>query len=263
MSADNNSKTLFISDLHLDADNPAITATLLDFLESGTSDCKALYILGDLFEAWVGDDDTSALHTTIAQALQRLSSTGVAIHIMHGNRDFLLGPDYARRCGATLINEPALIDCHGYRLVLLHGDSLCTRDMEYMKFRQMVRSSRWRQEFLDKSLVERHMIAQQARRQSSEANSNKASDIMDVTHQEVINLLQELQVNFMVHGHTHRPAVHTIRLQEPINGHSEAQRLVLGSWDQKGWVLEVSNEGFNLRHFPLLRTDRVTASSQH
>jgi len=263
MAATGNSKTLFISDLHLDADNPAITATLLDFLETGTADCGALYILGDLFEAWVGDDDNNVLHSSVAAALHKLSSSGVAIYMMHGNRDFLLGHEYAGRCGATLLEDPAVIDCHGKRLALLHGDSLCTRDSEYMKFRQMVRSTRWRQEFLDKSLVERHMIAQQARLQSKEANSNKASDIMDVTHQEVIKLLHELQVNYMVHGHTHRPAVHTIRLQEPINGGTEAQRLVLGSWDHKGWVLEVSDDGFNLRHFPLISADQLTANPLH
>ncbi len=263
MAAGNNSKTLFISDLHLDADNPAITATLLDFLETGTSDCDALYILGDLFEAWVGDDDNNTLHSTVAQALYELSSRGVIIYMLHGNRDFLLGQEYARRCGAKLLEEPAIIDCHGKRVLLLHGDSLCTRDNEYMKFRQMVRSSRWRQEFLGKSLVERHMIAQQARQQSKEANSNKASNIMDVTHQEVIKLLHELQVNYMVHGHTHRPAVHTIRLQDPINDSAEAQRLVLGSWDHKGWVLEVGDDGFNLRHFPLVPADQLTLNPQH
>lgn len=263
MAAGKNSKTLFISDLHLDADKPEITATLLDFLDTGTADCDALYILGDLFEAWVGDDDDDALHSLVAQALHKLSSRGIAIYMLHGNRDFLLGQEYALRCGATLLEDPSVIDCHGKRVVLLHGDSLCTRDSEYMKFRQMVRSSRWRQEFLDKTLVERHMIAQQARQQSKEANSNKASDIMDVTHQEVINLLHELQVNIMVHGHTHRPAVHTIRLQQPINSSAEAQRLVLGSWDQKGWVLEASDDGFNLRHFPLITADQLTENPLH
>jgi len=261
MTETGNSKTLFISDLHLDADNPVITATLLEFLETDTADCDALYILGDLFEAWVGDDDENALNNTVATSLHELSSTGVAIYMMHGNRDFLIGEKYAQRCGATLLDDPAVIDCHGKRLALLHGDSLCTRDSEYMKFRQMVRSSRWRQEFLDKSLVERHMIAQQARLQSKEANSNKASDIMDVTHHEVIKLLHKLQVNYMVHGHTHRPAIHTIRLQEPINGSTEAQRLVLGSWDHKGWVLEVSNDDFNLRHFPLVPADQHKANA--
>ncbi len=245
-------KTLFISDLHLDPDAPAITATFLNFLRDSTSDCAALYILGDLFEVWVGDDDENPLSDQIALALHAVSDSGVAIYLMHGNRDFLIGKQYATRCGATLIEDPVIIDCHGYHIALLHGDSLCTRDVEYMKFRQLVRSNRWQQEFLEKSLVERYMIAQQARQQSKEANSHKASDIMDVTHQEVINLLHKLQVNIMVHGHTHRPAVHTIRLQEPINDQLEAQRLVLGSWDHKGWVLEVSGKGLDLRHFPLL-----------
>jgi UDP-2,3-diacylglucosamine hydrolase len=246
-------KTLFISDLHLDADHPAITATLLDLLENRTSDCDALYILGDLFEVWVGDDDGDPLHEQVADALKAVSDRGIPVFMIHGNRDFLLGESFARRCGATLLEEPSVIEAHGQRIAVLHGDSLCTRDTQYMKFREMVRSQRWQQDFLGKSLVERQMIAQQARQQSMDANSNKASDIMDVTHQEVINLMHRLQVNVMVHGHTHRPAVHTIRLQEPINGSLEATRLVLGSWDQKGWVLEVSDAGMDLRHLPLLR----------
>ncbi|MDP1932124.1 MAG: UDP-2,3-diacylglucosamine diphosphatase [Gammaproteobacteria bacterium] len=246
-----NKKSLFISDLHLDSDNSVITASFLNFLSTRAVGCESLYILGDLFEVWVGDDDHNHLTDTVANALSALSAAGSRVYLMHGNRDFLLGSDYAARCGATLLEEPAIIDCHGQRVLLIHGDSLCTRDTDYMKFRKMVRSERWQNEFLDKSLVERHMIAQQARQQSKEHNSNKASDIMDVTHQEVLNLLHEKQVNTLVHGHTHRPAVHTIRLQDPINGHNEAVRIVLGSWDSKGWVLEFTEAGFDLKYFPL------------
>ncbi|OGT69981.1 MAG: UDP-2,3-diacylglucosamine diphosphatase [Gammaproteobacteria bacterium RIFCSPLOWO2_02_FULL_57_10] len=244
-------KSLFISDLHLDSDNSVITASFLNFLSTRAAGSESLYILGDLFEVWVGDDDHNHLTDTVATALSALAATGTRIYLMHGNRDFLLGPDYAARCGATLIQEPAIIDCHGHRVLLIHGDSLCTRDTEYMKFRKLVRSERWQNEFLEKSLVERHMIAQQARQQSKEHTGNKASDIMDVTHQEVLNLLHEKQVNTLVHGHTHRPAVHTIRLQEPINGRSEALRIVLGSWDSKGWALEFTESGFDLKYFPL------------
>lgn len=242
-------KTLFISDLHLDAEDSAITRTFLDFVHSRAQGSKALYILGDLFEAWVGDDDQNPLTVKVAAALNELSQAGTEIFIMHGNRDFLLGDQYAQRCGASLLPEPTVVDCHGHKVALVHGDHLCTRDTEYMQFRQMVRSERWQTEFLQKSLVERYMIAQQARQQSSEHTSHKASDIMDVTPSEVIKLLQQEQVNYLIHGHTHRPSVHTIRLPEPINGESEAYRLVLGSWDTKGWVLEFNDAGFELKHF--------------
>ena len=243
-------KTLFTSDIHLDSENSVITHSFLHFLATRAQGCEALYVLGDLFEVWVGDDDHCTLNTQIANAFAALVQSGSRLYFMHGNRDFLLGQAYAERCGATLLEEPAIIDCHGHRIALIHGDSLCTRDVEYMKFRKMVRTQRWQSEFLERSLVERHMIAQQARMQSKEQSSHKPSDIMDVTQQEVLNLLHELQVNCLVHGHTHRPSVHTIRLQEPINDKLEAQRIVLGSWDNKGWALELGEEGFDLKHFP-------------
>lgn len=243
-------KTLFTSDIHLDSDNSVITHSFLDFLENRAKGAEALYVLGDIFEVWVGDDDNSALNSRVAKAFAALSDSGTPVYFMHGNRDFLLGHAYAERCHATLLEEPTLIDCHGQRLALIHGDSLCTRDVDYMKFRKMVRTERWQADFLEKSLVERHMIAQQARMQSKEHSSLKPSDIMDVTPQEVLNLLHELQVNCLIHGHTHRPSIHTIRLQEPINDRFEAQRIVLGSWDSKGWVLELGDEGFDLKHFP-------------
>jgi len=243
-------KTLFTSDIHLDSENSVITHSFLDFLENRAKGAAALYVLGDLFEVWVGDDDNSALNSRVAKAFATLADTGTRLFFMHGNRDFLLGSAYAERCGATLLQEPTIIECHGRRVALIHGDSLCTRDVDYMKFRKMVRTERWQSEFLEKSLVERHMIAQQARMQSKEHSSHKPSDIMDVTPHEVLNLLYHLQVNCLVHGHTHRPAVHTIRLQEPISGKLEAQRIVLGSWDHQGWALELGDDGFDLKHFP-------------
>jgi len=242
-------KTLFISDLHLDADNPAITQCFLNYLRNAAGS-DGLYILGDFFEVWVGDDDRNQLTDKVSQALSDLAATGTKIFLMHGNRDFLLGKAYAERCSAQLIEDPAIIECYGNTLMLMHGDSLCTRDLEYIKFRKMVRSERWQNDFLDRSLVERHMIAQQTRQQSKEQSSHKASEIMDVTQQEVLDLLYEKQVNIIIHGHTHRPSVHTIRLQEPINGQKEALRIVLGSWDSKGWALEFTKDGYDLKHFP-------------
>jgi UDP-2,3-diacylglucosamine hydrolase len=246
----NAGKTLFISDLHLDADMPAITQCFLNYIGKAAGS-DALYILGDFFEVWVGDDDRNQLTDTVARALTDLAATGTKISLMHGNRDFLLGKAYAERCSAQLIEDPTVVDCYGQKLVLMHGDSLCTRDLEYMKFRKMVRSERWQHDFLERSLVERHMIAQQTRQQSKEQSSHKASDIMDVTPQEVLDVLYDKQANMLIHGHTHRPSVHTIRLQEPINDQHEALRIVLGSWDSKGWALEFTKQGYDLKHFSL------------
>ena len=246
------SRTLFISDLHLDSKTPAITATLLDFLDRETPDCRALYILGDLFEAWVGDDDESELSATVATALRKVADAGTPVYLMHGNRDFLIGEDFARRCGAKLLPDPTVINCHGQKVALAHGDALCTRDRAYMEFRAQVRDPQWQQHFLSKSLMERYMIAQQVREQSQESNSYKASDIMDVTPSEVVKLLESLKVKTLIHGHTHRPAVHTITLEKPIQRSRSATRIVLGDWHQRGWVLEFTDEGYDLRNFPLV-----------
>lgn len=248
----NGGRTLFISDLHLDSKTPAITTTLLDFLDRETADCRELYILGDLFEAWVGDDDDSELSDTVATALRKVVDGGTPVYLMHGNRDFLIGEDYARRCGAELLSDPKVIDCHGQKVALAHGDSLCTRDHAYMEFRAQVRDPQWQQHFLSKSLMERYMIAQQVRDKSQESNSYKASDIMDVTPSEVVKLLESLKVNTLIHGHTHRPAVHTITLEKPIQRSRSATRIVLGDWHQRGWVLEFTDEGYDLRNFPLV-----------
>lgn len=248
-TANNKNKTLFISDLHVETVNSAVFRSLLSLLDNQARGADALYILGDLFEAWVGDDDINEAGDQIAGALQALSQQGTRIYLMHGNRDFLLGPDYAARCGGELIQEPLVVDLYGQSVVLLHGDSLCTRDTAYMSYRAQVRDPAWQKTFLQRPLLERHMVAQQIRQQSKDANSHKASDIMDVTHQEVIDLLAKLQVNLMIHGHTHRPGIHTIRLTEPINGKHEAVRIVLGSWDSKAWMLEFSADGYDLKHF--------------
>lgn len=246
----NNSKTLFISDLHIESEDSVIMRSLLAVLEEHGPGSDAIYILGDLFEVWVGDDDETPAAEIVAQALSKLAEQGTRIYLMHGNRDFLLGDDYARRCGGVLLDEPTVIDCYGQKIALLHGDSLCTRDTAYMAYREQVRTAEWQQEFLARPLLERHMVAQQLRQKSQEANTYKTSEIMDVTPQEVVNLLEELQVNMMVHGHTHRPGIHTIRLQEPIAGQQDATRIVLGCWDQKAWVLFFTPDGYDLKPLP-------------
>jgi UDP-2,3-diacylglucosamine hydrolase len=248
--SDNNNKTLFISDLHIESNNGPIITSLLNMLATRAVGADAIYILGDLFEAWIGDDDDNPAADMVASALAGLSAAGTAVYLMHGNRDFLIGDEFARRCGGQLLREPAVIDCYGQQIALVHGDSLCTRDTEYIKFRQQVRDPAWQDAFLARPLLERLMVAQQLRQQSKEANSNKASDIMDVTHEEVIKLLESLQVSVLVHGHTHRPGIHTIRLSQAINGQVEAHRIVLGAWDQKAWVLQMTPQGYDLLPVP-------------
>jgi UDP-2,3-diacylglucosamine hydrolase len=243
-------KTLFISDLHIETPEGPIINTFLQLLKTRAEGCDAIYILGDLFEAWIGDDDENPAADKVASALNTLAGSGTRVFLMHGNRDFLIGEDYAGRCGASILPDPAIIDCYGHKVALMHGDSLCTRDSAYIKFRDQLRDPQWQQNFLARPLLERLMVAQQMRQQSKEANSNKASDIMDVTHEEVVRQLDNLQVNLLIHGHTHRPGIHTIRLPDPINGRDEAHRIVLGAWDQKAWVLEFTPDGYELKPLP-------------
>ena len=240
-------KTLFLSDLHIESDKGPIMDSLMRILQNDAQGADAIYFLGDVFEAWIGDDDDCPAADKMAAVLKALSEKGTGIYFMHGNRDFLLGNEFASRCGGKLIPDPTVVDLYGQRVVLLHGDSLCTRDSAYMQFRQQVRDPAWQQAFLARPLLERMMVAQQLRQQSQEANSNKASDIMDVTHEEVIKSLIKHDVNLMIHGHTHRPGIHTIRLPQEVNGSTEAHRIVLGAWDQKAWILEFRPDGYDLK----------------
>lgn len=245
------SRTLFISDLHLQESRPDITSTLLHFLKANEGQSDALFILGDLFEVWIGDDDVSELNSTIAKALAAFNRAGAWVFIGHGNRDFLIGPDYAEQCGATLIEDPYILRSESGSVVLLHGDQLCIDDTEYMKFREQVRDPDWQREFLAKSLDERHAFANQARQQSQSAIADKSGQIMDVDQNEVLQLLKSTQQTTVIHGHTHRPAIHQIQLDSPIAEHSEARRIVLGDWDQQGWFAELNPDGVSLQNFPL------------
>jgi len=254
------SRILAISDLHLDQSRPDITATLLRFLRENRSNCGALFILGDLFEVWLGDDDSSELADTVATALSEFAAAGTAIYLMHGNRDFLIGDAYSRRCGASLIDEPYILQTGQGSVLLLHGDQLCTDDGDYQQFRQMVRADSWQQEFLAKPLSDRRAFARQARQRSQAATAVKADAIMDVNQDAVHRWLQDSQQAIMLHGHTHRPATHEFELplapqddpprKNPSHGKIQAQRIVLGDWDQQGWFAEISDEGIELKQFP-------------
>ena len=221
---------LFISDLHLSEERPHITAAFLAFLDGEARQAGQLYLLGDLFDAWIGDDDDRPLAETVAVALARLSAAGVAVFFQHGNRDFLLGERYAHRCGMMLLPELALIKLGETSCLLAHGDQFCTRDQAYQAFRAQVRDPAWQAAFLARSLQERKAIAADLRARSREANSLKAQDIMDVTPAVVLDHMQQQGASLLIHGHTHRPARHALQLPAGLG-----ERCVLGDWDTHYW----------------------------
>lgn len=224
--------TLFISDLHLDKSRPQIVDLFREFLRGDARRARALYILGDLFESWIGDDDDSGLAAEIAVALADLRSHGVSINFMHGNRDFLLGADYAARAGMSLLSDPTIVELDGERTLLMHGDTLCTDDVDYQRFRTIVRDPAWQKQFLAKPLAERRAFAAQARGESRKQTAMKASEIMDVNQDAVVAALRAHGVRRMIHGHTHRPATHRFDLDA-----RDAERIVLGDWYEQSSVL--------------------------
>ena len=236
----------FIADLHLSEDRPDITACFLSFLQNEAPKAQTLYILGDLFEYWLGDDDDSPFVTAIANALKKLSLSGTKIYFIHGNRDFLLGKKYAQKAGMILLPESCVVDLFGQKALIMHGDTLCTRDIDYQKFRK--KSHSWWWQFIIKSLPlkTRKKIAANYRKQSAQAKQNKSLDIMDVTQEEVIHQLEKAQVQLLIHGHTHRPAKHTLQVNNQT-----AQRIVLGDWYQQGAWLKVTPTAIQLLNTPL------------
>lgn len=244
-------RLLFISDLHLQAERPDITRALLQFLDDNSGRCTSLYILGDLFEAWLGDDVMDVMETQIASALRDFAARGATVHLMHGNRDFLIGEEFAGACHATLLPDPCTISTPLGEVILSHGDQLCTDDTEYQQFRKMVRQPQWQAQFLAQSPEARQAFAREARQQSQAATRQKAEDIMDVNAVAVEELLRKEQLPRLIHGHTHRPALHEMELPEAIDGQRQAWRLVLGDWDQQGWYGEIHGEDLRLEKFPL------------
>jgi UDP-2,3-diacylglucosamine hydrolase len=247
-----NPRTLFISDLHLDPAKPDIQQAFLEFLSHQATHCQALYILGDFFEVWLGDDNVNAFNATIIDALKDLT---VPIFLMHGNRDFLLGEQFCASIGATLLDDPIVIDLHGTPTLLMHGDSLCTGDSQYMQVRTMLRSSAFQADFLSKTLAERAAFADNARQQSqahtqqhtqAAAVEGNSTDIMDVTESEVVRMMAESGVQQMIHGHTHRPARHELTVDD-----KPAERIVLGDWDKQGWFITANADGVRLESFDI------------
>lgn len=224
--------TLFISDLHLHETRPQITRAFFQFLHTQAVSAEKIYILGDFFDAWIGDDDDAPLNIEVATELKKLSDLGTQIFFMHGNRDFLLGEKFAAQAGAKLIPEGTAIDLYGQPTLLLHGDDLCTGDKEYIAFRQQVRSPQWQAHVLAQPLAARRALAAQLREKSQAMNSLKAEDIMDVTEADVVRVMERATVKRLIHGHTHRPARHSLT----IAGET-AERIVLGDWHDKAWAI--------------------------
>lgn len=234
--------TLFISDLHLCAQRPEITRLFLTFLKEDAAKADALYILGDLFEYWIGDDCTEdAQFQPAVEGLRRLTASGVAVFFMHGNRDFLVGADFERATGCRLLHDPTVIDLHGRPVLLMHGDTLCTDDVEYQQFRVQVRSPEKIAAFLALSYAQRVAIATQLREMSKYSMSEKKAEIMDVNEDAVRAAMRAHGVDCLIHGHTHRPAVHRFELDS-----RQAQRLVLGDWYDQGSVLRCDASGCRL-----------------
>ncbi|MDO9051929.1 MAG: UDP-2,3-diacylglucosamine diphosphatase [Methylotenera sp.] len=231
---------LFISDLHLCASRPHITIAFLDFLETTALKAKALYILGDLFEYWAGDDDIDdAFHQQIILAFKTLANTGVQLFLMHGNRDFLISQRFCTAAKITLLNDPTLVVLHGKKALLCHGDDLCTDDTAYQNFRLQVRDKNWQKEFLSQSLETRKKQIVSIRTHSEQEKSQKSAQIMDVNSDAVNALLQAYHYpELLIHGHTHRPNQHQIQL----DGH-DMTRWVLGDWYEQGSYLSCDQYG--------------------
>ena len=234
--------TLFISDLHLSAERPAITALFLDFLRGRARSAEALYILGDLFEYWIGDDVAGQPeYQPLIAGLRELTAAGVPVYVMHGNRDFLLGTGFEQATGCTLIPDPSEISLYGEKTLLMHGDSLCTDDVAYLKFRAMVRNPDWVKMFLAKTIAERVAIVRDYREISKAATATKKPEIMDVNPGAVESVVRQHGVRHLIHGHTHRPAQHQLQ----VDG-QDRRRTVLGDWYDQGSVLHCDAGGCTL-----------------
>jgi len=230
--------SLFISDLHLDPTRHEIVDLFCHFIQTDCIQADALYILGDFFETWIGDDDLSTFNQRIIQQLKQLSQAGTKVFLMRGNRDFLLSEQFALQSHCHYLDDPTQVQLYGYNYLLMHGDTLCTQDIQYQEFRKLVRSSQWQSNFLAKSLDQRQQIAQDLREQSRKETTNKEEFIMDVEQNTVVTAIRKHDCDFLIHGHTHRLARHTITI-----ANKEKVRMVLGDWYHSGSCIKVSANG--------------------
>ena len=241
---------LFISDLHIDASRPAITAQFLDFLTAEAGDADALYILGDLFESWVGDDAPDAAQSAAIEGIHRLTALGVPCFVMHGNRDFLLSTQFCRMSGAQLIPDPLIVTLYGEPVLVMHGDALCTDDRPYQRLRGTVREPDWQRQFLALSVDSRRALAGAARVGSQAHTSSLDYAIADVNAESVATALRGAGTTTLLHGHTHRPAIHALQ----VDGRP-CTRIVLGDWYDQGSLLRWDQKGPEL--VSLSRTRRL------
>jgi len=237
--------TLFISDLHLEPARPEIGEQFLAFLAGPARAADALYILGDLFEAWIGDDDPNPYYAQMKSAIRDLSDSGVPVFFMHGNRDFMIGGQFAAEAGVTLLDDPHPIELHGENVLLSHGDALCIDDVEYQKVRAMTRNPDWQAMMLSKSIEERIAFAMQAREQSLARGESMTEEIADVNQEAVEQAIRDSGADILLHGHTHRPAVHPFHVDDrPVH------RIVLGDWYEQGSMVEWDDDGPRLEELP-------------
>ncbi len=237
--------TLFISDLHLEASQPEIGEQFLDLLSGEARQAEALYILGDLFEAWLGDDDPNPYYGEMKSAVRKLVDAGVPVSFMHGNRDFMIGEVFANETGVSILAEMLVVNLYGRDVLLCHGDALCTDDVGYQRIRAMTHDPQWQAMMSAKSIEERIEFAIQARQESIARGESLSDEIMDVNPEAVIAALREYGVDTMLHGHTHRPAVHEVVLGDRV-----ATRIVLGDWYQQGSVVRWDKNGPRLENLP-------------
>ena len=226
--------TIFMSDLHLDKKRPEVIKFFINYMNHVPHSTKAIYILGDLVEYWVGDDDPADGLEDVFKIIS-IKSKEINIYFMHGNRDFLISENFCKKHGMKLLQDPTLINLYDKKVLLMHGDTLCTDDKQYQEYRALVRSHAWQSEMLIKTLSERLMIAQQLREKSLEATENKKEYIMDVNNGTVIEIMKEYDADILIHGHTHRPNVHKLRINQ-----KDIKRIVLGDWYDRSFILEFS-----------------------
>ncbi|PMJ93446.1 UDP-2,3-diacylglucosamine diphosphatase [Vibrio sp. 10N.261.55.A7] len=237
--------TLFISDLHLSPSRPDITQCFVDFMRNEAIHAKRLYVLGDLFEFWVGDDDNTEFSLHIQQEFQRLTQLGVQCYFTQGNRDFLVGKRFAKNTGMTLLQDETVIELYGRKAVVLHGDTLCTRDVKYLEYRKKVHQP-WLQWVFNRIPFSiKKKIVSKVQSDIKEDKETKSLDIMDVTPDEVVSVMNRHDVNLMIHGHTHRPNIHQVNVNS-----GDGTRIVLGDWYTQGSILVYDNNGFELKTKP-------------
>lgn len=240
------SHSLLISDIHLSEARPDLCAAFSRYCRTTARQADELFILGDLADAWIGDDDDSSTAALIRDELSAITASGVRVYLMVGNRDFLMGKQLADTSGINLLPDPSIQSIQGHQILLLHGDAMCIDDQEYMAFRAQIQNPQMQQMLLAKPIEERRQIAAMIRAKSKSANATKAADIMDVNQAEVEKAFDEHKVCLMIHGHTHRPDVHNISLKT-----GEAKRYVLGDWDTKGWQIKIDVDNIELSSFSL------------